>query len=228
MISNQIKFQDLISEITAQVVSRLDLQESIDGLAANDTLVLIPAYVPDVASLSLHLKTVFGCVEYLVMENYDLFSNEFPRRSVASSEDRQQLMTLLNGYSNLVLALPPVALLKNITQGNDSGFVEQLVTRAILWGKKLSIIIDYPAIKSKRIGIFADVAAVIDELKAIGAEIVILGQREVNASELLALVTEEKVIEAHQNGKIRISCAPGVIITPLARDKAADLGICLE
>ena len=44
----------------------------------------------------------------------------------------------------------------------------------------------------------------------------------------LSLVTEAAIAEAYKAGRKRVRCAEGVIVTPLARDAARELGIAIE
>ena len=46
--------------------------------------------------------------------------------------------------------------------------------------------------------------------------------------EAVSLVTESNVASAYGDGKAKITCARGAIITPAARDRAKELGIKID
>lgn len=64
--------------------------------------------------------------------------------------------------------------------------------------------------------------------KDIGSEIISLVPSLKKSGTEFSLVTECEVIGAHETGEYTVRCAKGAIVTPLAKDKAKDLGIKIE
>jgi hypothetical protein len=136
-------------------------------------------------------------------------------------------MASLSKYSDIVLATPPIGLLKKIASADDSGFVEQLVMRAILWEKKVSCVLDYMTPKFKRSTVFEVVCDALDALKEMGVEVVSVAAGTQKETDVLALVTEADVLETYKNTGSSIRILPGAVVTPLARDKAKELHISI-
>jgi hypothetical protein len=100
--------------------------------------------------------------------------------------------------------------------------------RAILLGKKVTVVLDYMPPQFKRGTFFENLLSAIGALKDMGVEIVSLVPSLKKPVTEYSLVTENEVISAHEGGECTVRCAKGAIVTPLARDKAKELGITIE
>ena len=65
-------------------------------------------------------------------------------------------------------------------------------------------------------------------MEDLGIELRSLAQADCRREEGFSLVTEAEVIKARKAGGGRVMCAPGAIITPLARDAAKELNVFIE
>ena len=226
MTENEIK--NIINDIAAKVMERIDQHTRPQTAEDCGALVVIPAFVPDSAALAAYITEHYEKVTCAAFEELSFFQKHFPVAAADSREDRQQLVESLKCYSHVVLAAPPIALLKRIADGEDEGFIEQIVTRAILWDKEVEVILDYTLPRQRRGPLFERVSAAADALSQMGVKFVTLGHTEQGTVKELTLITEAEVIDAQKNSASQIRCAPDAIVTPLANDKARELGILIE
>jgi len=224
--------QDLVRLITQEVIKRLAKMDGLSKIKSSQvtagTLVLIPSYVADETALKSYLKsTCQEPVTCALWGNAVLNDTDFTQIKVQSDADEIKLMASLSKYSEIVLATPPIGLLKKIASADDSGFIEQLVMRAILWEKKVSCVLDYMMPRFKRNTIFEVICDTLDALKEMGVKVVSVAPDTHKETDALALVTETEVLDTHKNGGTSIRMLSGAIVTPLAKDRAKELNISI-
>lgn len=223
----ETQLKNIVRRITQQVIERL-IAEGKFIPEQYGVLAIVPNFIPEPASLTKYLRETYqSCITCALFEDVKL-DKAFETVSVSDKEQQQLLLSSLKYYNNIVLAMPAVGLLKKIAQGDDTGFVEQLVLRSILLGKSVTVILDYIPPKFKRGTFFESIIDAIDALKDMGAEIVSLQAPVKRPRREYSFVTETEVITAHENGEPAVICTSGAIVTPLAIDKAKELDVTIE
>jgi hypothetical protein len=213
------QLKSLIRRIAEQEIRRLLEPEKTERGA----LAIIPAFVPDPEPVKAYLKKEYPEVT-LVGEGAQDMGAEFSVACAETRQEKQLLMASLKGYADILLINPPLWMMKNIACGDDRGFYEQAFLRALLWNKNVTVVLDFEKPGFKRGTFFEGINDALSAIEGMGAGIVSLGLSVVKAEEL-ELVTEAEVVDAHKQGRERVPCAPGAIVTPLARDRAKELGI---
>lgn len=223
------ELKNLISRITEQVIARLTESGNIIDTNQKNILVIVPAYVPDMAALTAHLKQAYGDgFECVLFEDMDAFCPDIKMKYIKTQSDRQQMMDKLKHYADVVLAVPPLGMIKSIAEGDDSGFVEQVFLKAILWEKKVLMMLDFEKPKFKRGTFFEGLSDSLGAIEDMGVDIVSLKSSVKKVIDEQSLVSEADVIDAVKSGEMRVKCALGAIVTPLARDKAKELGVAID
>ena len=138
--------------------------------------------------------------------------------------DRQHLQELVSQAEVVALAVPPIALLREIAAGEDGSDLAYLVIRAILWGKKVELLLDFDPPKFRRNSFLGQVAEAVDTLRSMEVEVVNYRLSRPRQA-LMDLVTEEAVREAARTRERALWCEKGAIITPSARDAIRELGV---
>jgi hypothetical protein len=182
------------------------------------------AAAPQIAADTLQKS--FTGVKYAVLEPG--FEASGIERLTGEELLQANLLSRTAGCENIVLVAPPLWLLSNIANGLDSGFVEYLALRSILWGKKVHVLLDFEIPRFKRNTFFEKLSDTASALTDMGVQIMHYGCFSRVQDEKLSLVTEKEVAEAHRQGADRIACAKGAIVTPAARDRAAELKIKID
>lgn len=222
----QLKY--IIRKITEQVMNRL-IAEGKYIPESDGVLTVVPNFITEVASLNIYLKEHYhATITCALFEEVSSLDRTFEIINTAKKEQQQQLLASLKFYNEVVLAMPALSLLKRIAEGDDTGLVEQIILRAILLEKKVTVVLDYVPPKFKRGTFFESILNAINALEDMGVEIVSLQSSLKSPLKEYCLVTEAEVISAHQSGELTVRCAKGAIITPLAKDKAKELGITIE
>ena len=218
----------LISEIVDRVLNKIERDmpqdENVQG-----TLAIFTSYVPS-SKTALHAITeAYGeDVECALFGEAEFEAFGFRTVRVCDGIAQNQLMQKAAGKGRIVLVTPKIGLLEKIAQGNDEGFVENVFLRSLLWGRKVSILLDFVKPKFKRGTFFEKIADIIDSLVSMGVEIKdyrCKGEKETNS---YSLVTENEVIDAQKRGENRILLIEGAIVTPLAAERARELNIRLD
>lgn len=224
MIEEERELKSLIRRITEDVLRRLLEPEKVERGA----LVLVPSFVTDKAPLITCLKDAYGPEVTCVGVGASALGEAFTTRSIETDQDKQHCMASLKQYADIALYAPPLWMLKNIASGDDRGFIEQVFMRSLLWEKKTKLILDYEKPRFRRGTFYEGIADALGAIEGMGAEIVSLPLSVGRPEGQLPLVTETEVNDAHREGRKRIRCAEGAIVTPLAWDAARELGIAID
>jgi len=218
------ELKSLIRRITEEVLRRMLEPEKVEQGA----LVLVPGYVTDKAPLIAYLKETYGGEVTCIGEGASALDEAFTIHGTETDRDKQQCMASLKQYAEIVLVSPPLWMLRNIAAGDDRGFTEQVFMRGLLWEKKTRLILDYEKPRFRRGTFYEGIADALGAIEGMGAEIVSLPLSVGKPEGHLPLVTETEVVDAHRQGRARIRCAEGAIVTPLAWDTARELGISID
>ena len=221
-IRDEKELKALIRRIAEQVIRRLVEPEMIEEGA----LVLAPSYVPDAAPMREYLKEKYG--ENVTCAGEGAAALGLKTVGIDTQQDKQQVMGSLKNYAALVLAAPPLWMLKNIAAGDDKGYIEQVFMRALLWGKNTELVLDFEKPGFSRGTFFEGLNDALGVIEEMGAKAVSLKLSVGKPEGELALVTEAEIVDAQREGRERIRCAAGAIVTPLARDTAKELGVLID
>ena len=225
---DEAQIKEIVRRVTELVLGRM-MAEGLFLPQQNGALVMIPNVIPEPALLNKYLNNRFSTgVSCALFEPCSGLDPAFRTMHAVQREEQQLLLSGLKFYEHIVLAMPTLQLLNRIANGEDSGLMEQLVLRAILLEKKVTVVLDYQPPKFKRGTFFESVVSSITALKDMGVEIVSLVPMLKPADPASELVTEDTILQAYLYGDRSIQCAKGAIVTPLAKDKANELGVTIE
>ena len=148
-------------------------------------------------------------------------------RTLRLGADRHRILSALTQYDDIVLVTPPLSLMGAIANGDDSTFAAALVIRPLLWGKTVTVLLDFETPRHLRGTALGTVAEHIDALEKMGVGIKTLPRRNKQA-QAKELVTEQDIKHACKTGDMRIKIASGAIVTQLAQDTAKECGVSIE
>ena len=206
-----------INLIVEEVLCRL--KEQIPAPAEESgTLVVAASEVmaPQIADRILRQK--FSNIQYAFLQ----------RGADAAEWNEKTLLSAVSAGENIVLLAPGVRTIENIASGQDAEFLERAVLRAILWGKNVYVMLDFDLPRFKRGTFFAKLLDALEALEDMGVKIITYQCFADKKQGLFSLVTENEVVEAFVQKKNNIACAKGAIVTPAARDRAAELKIKID
>jgi hypothetical protein len=213
----------LIDRIVQEVLYRIKALEAKDE-DVSGTVVLLTSNVPSPGSALSKLKQSFG--KEMLFVNFGI-KNPFALEKVLEVETDAEETALdsVTGAADVVLLTPKIGLLEDIAKGRDEGFVPHLVIRSLLWGRNVSVVMDFEPPRFKRNTFYEKLVDVIGTLQDMGIRLLTYKCATRKGLEGLTLVTEADVMEAWKNKRTEIHCAAGAIVTPSARDKSKELGI---
>ena len=216
MIDNN---QELIARITREVLARLGIEQPIKKDAI---LALCPGYVFDEQAVSAYLKdrgsvTCVLCGEAAMDSAFDCQRADTP-------QERRSLVSRLKSFEAVVVVTPPLSCIEALASGDDTRFDVMLALRPLLWGKDVTLLLDFELPRHKRA--LERLSDSLDTLEQMGMKIEVLADTE--KMERKELVTEQDVKEAAKQNVRSIKIKPGAIVTHLASETAGELGISIE
>ena len=215
--------QSLIARITREVLKRLNAVQKESG----GVLAVFAGYVFDADGIAEYLKGIKADVTCALFAEAQFECDALTIQRIETKEDRSALAARLKEYDSVVLITPPLGLLRAVADGDDSDFTVALAIRPLLWGKDVTLLLDFDVSAYRRSTLFAGLPDVINALEGCGARITLLRQKK-EASQAKDLITEQDVKDAHKDERIAIATKPGAIVTQLARDTAKELGVIIE
>ncbi len=218
------ELQNIIRQIVERVAARLG-QETLNQ---KSVLVIVPAYTADTVALTAYLKQKYqDGFECAVFEQTEEFEG-IKTTCIKTEQDKAKLLASMKYYTQTVLAVPPLGIIKRIAEGDDSGFCEQLFLKSVLWEKKISMLLDFEKPKFRRGTFFESLSDSLMAIEQMGVEVVSLKPSVKKAEEGLSLISEADIIDAEKSGSMRVRRAPDAIVTQLASDKAKELGVAID
>ena len=235
---NETELKNILDQATAKVLRNLPNAQGVLLTAeeANSTdavtVVLVPSIVPFKEKAFAQLKEAYG--SGLVYVAFDARFTAAGQRVLPVKADHEEtILSMVEGATNVILLAPTLGTIGNITEGSDEGLLEYLFLRARLWEKNVAVFVDFDLPNHKR-GKFGDiVSARLDalrhlEIPAVNYRTEAFVKEMTETVETRDLITEREVMEDYAAGRGRVICRADAIITPLAWEKAGDLGITIE
>lgn len=228
-----------MNDNTARMVETL-VRETIERLThtqmtAGSCLVLVPAYLADLPVVQNYLDQTAAGFELTVVHNEMCGLSVFPHaaKSIGIHDTAQTGMVASNlcSFDHIVCLQPPLSLLEKVLSGNDSDFFSYILIQAALRGVRVSISTGFGQPQAKRGVFFEKVSALISGMTDMGFIINFredLSARSEKSRSGNSLITEEDVITEYNRGGRIIKTDSQTIVTPLARDKIRELGLCIE
>lgn len=216
----------ILHEVQAKIKYEAEEDERIEG-----TVALFTTFVPSRHACAKKLVNLFGAgIECALFDGVGFSAPGFHAFPVRSDEDKDHLMDLLAGAKDIVLVTPKLSMLYKLAEGDDEGFVEQSFLRPLLWGRNVTVLLDFDIPRFKRATFFAKLVDAIDVLVNMGVRVEAYkpSRNGLDIMEVKSLVTEADVLDAYKDGSKRIVCDKDALITPLARDKAAELDVKID
>ncbi len=213
-----------VDSVLNQMLTRMPIDEYVVG-----TLVLCTTYVVSPKTVRETLRAKFGdAPEFALFEDAEFNSFGYSSITVQTREDERKLMGKAANSANIVLATPKLNLMQRIADGDDDGFVEHLVMRSLLWGRNVYILLDFEKPKFKRGTFYEKIGDIIDSLTNMGVKLLTYSPVGEQETDVFSLVTQVEVEDASRRGIFTVYCSKDAIITPLARERAVELGISIE
>lgn len=213
--------QELIAQITREVLNRLGMEQS--GEKKPGTLAVFTGYVFREAPVSAYLEkkenvtcALFGEAAYHHLA--------FDSASVVTGEERQRLAQTLERFESVVVVTPPLSYIQRAASADDGDYACMLALRPLLWGKSVTLLLDFALPRSRR-G-FAALSDSLERLEQMGMRLETLQSGAPEGRK--QLVTEQDIRDAAKHKRESVRITPDAIITALARDTAKELGIRIE
>lgn len=213
------QMHSLIEQIAGEVNRRLARKDGGQGRRGAH-IVLLPAPAAFPEELDQCLTQRYG--GWTMAD----FSGTMQNALSPEQLGRERLLALTSQAETVALAAPPVALLREIAAGEDGTDLAFLIIRAILWGKRVELLLDFDPPRFHRNSLLGQVAEALETLRSMNVETI--NYHHSQQCERLTLVTEESVRQAARTVDKTVWCSAGAIITPSARDALSETGVRLR
>jgi hypothetical protein len=153
----------------------------------------------------------------------------FEGLDTAEDACRKRIIKNIDNFDAVVCISPGIKQMEAIARCDDTGFLERLVLFFILHSKPASLLLDFD-VRMIRSNTFSKrMSSLMESIREMGITVDMCrsntGGTETCASVEKSLVTEKSLQDLWNTGVREISCGRGCVITPLARDKANELGM---
>lgn len=142
---------------------------------------------------------------------------------------QENLANTINKFEELCFLSPGLKQMQALVVGDDSGYFESLVIYSLLHKKKTVFLLDYEVDNLTSNSFVKKIKNLLGSISEMGISIDILGQDEEKEAEVSIkhkkLITQKEVEDICKSGVKDIFCEKGCIITPLAKDRAKELGV---
>lgn len=221
---NKEELSLLVKRITQEVLYRINQAKPVDE-TVKGTLVLVSTYIPSPKTALNRVKEIYGedAIEFV---NFGTdFTPLFENADRYNGENADDILKKAAEAANIVLITPKISLLEKIAKGDDSGFLEHVIIRSLLWGRNTGIMLDFVPPQFKRNTFFEKILDVLNTLTDMGIRTFSYTVSSPAGQRALTLVTEQDVMDAYRAKQDSVLAASGAIVTPAAKDKANELGV---
>ncbi|MHB1394528.1 MAG: hypothetical protein ACYCYE_15940 [Clostridia bacterium] len=142
---------------------------------------------------------------------------------------RENLTSTINKFDELCFLSPGLKQMQALVVGDDSGYFESLVIYSLLHKKKTVFLLDYKVDNLPSNSFTRKIKSLLGSISEMGIFVDILGQAIEKETEIplkhKKLITQKDVEDIYKSGTKEIFCEKGCIITPLAKDRAKEMGV---
>ncbi|MFL0248702.1 hypothetical protein [Candidatus Clostridium stratigraminis] len=234
-----IELEELIKKTTAEVVNRALKSQAVSFKDLSmpklkQLLLIIPANVINLEESVKQIENKYCDSEFSIASYKKTdaikFSNAKEIYDLNGESSRDKLANNINKYEEIIVLSPELTQMRALTQGDDSGFIENLLIYSLLHKKKTVFLFDYDmkAVPYNSLGKkIKDLLGSISEMGVLIEDLLQDTEKKSDAVTVSSkqLITEEQVEDFYKNGRREILCEKGCIITPLARDAAREMGV---
>ena len=200
------------------------------------TLVLLPPYT--VFPREAFLQRFIGTGQVILAGFGVRSSTNFPYWNLETSDGVSRLLDSLESFGAIYLYAPGFSMMAQLAAREDTDPLARILLQRLLSGKEAGICFEHDPV-SLPPGLKTHLEAAIAPLKSLGFSILcvscggapIQGIAETAAKSKdgsKTVLLEEDILTLHQQGRTSLQVGAGAILTPLAADKARELGIEIE
>ncbi len=211
--------RDIIARIIEEVLKRINAPDERKG----GTLAVCSGYVFDEEAVADYIGKNHENVTYALLDDAQFGTGD----RIDSREEKGLLAGKLKDYEKILVIFPPLWLMGAIAHGDDSVYTAMLVLRPLLWGREVTVLLDFETPRIRRSPAFLKLAEDINALEEMGIKVAHLSRECKAGDEIKELVTEQDVKDAEKREGKRIRIKPGAIVTQLAQDTAKELGVII-
>lgn len=240
MYQSEKELESLIKRITSEIVSKIMQQPSqiercIDAsdLKAKQLLIIISDTVMNQSELIKHAESRYSGYQLTIaaFKRIDDTSLQHAKGILNLNDElvRKNLANTINNFEELCFLSPGLKQMQALAAGDDSGYFESLVIYSLLHKKKTVFLLDYEVESLPSNSFVKKIKGLFGSISEMGISIDVLrydNEKKADAlTEHKKLITQKDIEDICKSGAKDIFCEKGCIITPLAKDRAKEMGI---
>lgn len=233
--------EKIVEKITQDVIERIITHQTGEEDAKNveesrgQLLVILPRFTVSVEKYLSYIKHKFSDIRP-VIATYGEYASTLKKLGADitllcfdNEQDRQGILNRFDSFNYIYCVSPGIKLMENMACANDEGIIENLILKAVLYNKHPRVLIGYDtgstpmnSLTKKIKGFieaFIEMGISVESLTTMGKSQAMIPIRENQ------LITEEDIDVLWESGNREINCGKGCIITPLAQDRAREIGL---
>lgn len=148
---------------------------------------------------------------------------------MGNTKEVDMLLEHMDMFESLELYCPSINLIKSVVSGDEENLFSKIVIYFLLNGKRVIFYLPYDFSKLPDGAFSLTLKRLLSDVTDMGASLTDLhAVHSGQAVEDMGIVTEDMVLKMFENGTRSIEASKGTIVTPLAKDKAKELGVAIN
>lgn len=145
-----------------------------------------------------------------------------------SPEERRSITEAFNEFQKIFCVSPALKMMSLLSQLDDGDFYTRLLVAGALLGKETCLLLDYDVRNAPAGELSLKVGELTEAIMSKGIKVKCIREEERPAFPKKALITAGDVEDLWNKGRKTICCEKGSIVTPLAADRAGELGMPIK
>ncbi len=222
---NSIDIAAIVEKVTKSIRGDYKLLSGIQN-EEGAAVAIITGYVPAPEKCrELLIKTYGNGIDCILLHEVDFSGAGIS--PIRIDEGEEELFRRLEKAEKVALVAPGIKLMNRIAKGDDNEPFVRALLRALLWGVRMNVVLDFVPPRFARNTFFEKIVDTIDALRAMDIGILEYSCKEMKTDKTFSLLTERDVLDAHMAGEECVRCAKNAIITPLGREALKETGLAL-
>lgn len=212
----------------------LDQFEKVDKTTSDCNLIIIPKYVINLEKMITRTINESKGGKFTILAtkqilNNTIISNNIKQVDIDNEEDKLNLLKNFELFNQIICIEPSIDMLRSIVHLTDNHFSTYVVLQSLLYGKKVKIVLNNNILNTPTNPIQQKYNELINEAREKGITIndtwtACCSKKVYNKN----LISESNIDEIVTTNQKVIHVDHNTIITPLAKDRARELGIIIK
>lgn len=239
------EIEALVKKATNEVLGKLGYineqnltSSSRDKKKDKGVLVIVPQYVVSLDEFLKYISKKYPTYEITLAVHGKIDEQEVKRLCkseiyhIENEDSRLEIQKRFSSFSDILCISPGIKQMETIVQGDERCFITNLFIRGLLSSKRVQVLVEYNVNDMKNNLLTKKIKELLSTIEGLGAAVNTINSRHLEPSLVTTgktkLVTQDDIDNMWKNGIKQLEAGKGCIITPLAKDRAREIGLSIN